>query len=70
MAKKTRETKSEPQVYVTVKLGKEEHSKLRTVASVLDRDIANLLTEIVRGPIDKLWREQIALLNEQVKGSK
>jgi len=53
---------------VAVKMGRAEHSKLRIVAAHQNRDLADLLTEIVKAPIDRLWKTALKEQGEQAEG--
>ena len=52
--------------FVTVKIGRPEHAKLRIIAAHQDRDISEVLTELARGPIDRLWKQAVKEQGEKV----
>ena len=66
--KKAADNQPKPSSFVTVKIGRSEHAKLRIVAAHQDRDLADILTEIVRTPIDRLWKQALKEQGEQAKG--
>ena len=57
-----------PPAFVTVKLGRVEHAKLRIVAAHQNRDLSDLLTEIAGGEIDRLWKLALKEQGEQAEG--
>ncbi len=67
MSKKKAET-PKPSEFVTVKISRAEHTKLRLVAASQGRDMAEVLTDLVRGPLDKLWKSEVARQSEEAKG--
>jgi hypothetical protein len=51
--------------FVTVKIGRPEHARLKLVAGVQGRDISDLLTDLVRGPLERLYKQALAKLNAE-----
>lgn len=66
--KKTAGDEPKQSAFVTVKIGRTEHAKLRIVAAHQDRDLADILTDIVRAPIDRLWKQALKEQGEQAEG--
>jgi hypothetical protein len=52
----------------SVKIAEVEHARLKIVSSVEGRNIADILTEIIRGPVEKRYKAALAKLNEREKG--
>lgn len=70
MGRKKKEADAAPRLpeFVTVKLARAEHAKLRIVAAHQNRDLGDILTEIVKGPVDRLWKQALKEQGEQAEG--
>lgn len=68
MARKKKPENELAPALAAVKIGKAEHARLKIVSSVEGRDIADILTEMVRATLDKRYRAALAKLNEAEGG--
>lgn len=59
MARKTA-GEAKPNPFVTVKVKKDLHMRLTVVASAQGRDIAAVLDDLVRLPLEKVYRAEVA----------
>jgi hypothetical protein len=65
--KKKSEVAGQPP-FITVKIARSVHAKLAIIASEQGRDLSDLLTEIASGPVDKLYKQTLARLNQKAQG--
>lgn len=70
MGRKRKETEGAPaeSPYVTVKLGRREHGRLRIICNARGRDLADLLTEIARPQIDAMYKIVLKELGDDLEG--
>jgi hypothetical protein len=58
---------SDEKPVVKMCLRRSEHAKLKIVAACQGREISEILSEITRNPIDKLWKQAVKEQGEQAE---
>lgn len=60
-------SKSEGPIYTTVKIERAVHARLKIVSGITGRDISEMVSEILKAPVDRLYKDAVAKLSEPEK---